>query len=176
MVHRTLPHDNKACLIAGLLVMYGIPTLRAERERYDAERRVPFQRIPLFSGSSYGQDQEPDVGELRSQLGQTCVSMRAITQVTLAKEVGISRRIIAYYEVAAAYPPARLLREIATALKVTTDELRGHVPVQRTPKPRNTRLQRRLEQIEQRRPTEKRNVLQGLDAFIKRGPLRHRAR
>lgn len=39
------------------------------------------------------------------------------TQVTLAKEVGISRRIIAYYEVEADYPPAHLLPEIATALK-----------------------------------------------------------
>lgn len=97
------------------------------------------------------------------------------TQVELAEELGISRRIIAYYEAEADYPPAHLLSELAKALKITTDELLGHAPIKKTPKPRNTRLQRRLEQIEKLEPAEKRQMLQVLDAFIERGQLKRRA-
>ena len=68
-----------------------------------------------------------------------------------------------------------MLPEIAKALKITTDELLGHAPVKKELKPRNTRLQRRLEQIEQLHPTEKRQVLQVLDAFIERGKLKKKA-
>jgi transcriptional regulator with XRE-family HTH domain len=88
------------------------------------------------------------------------------TQVELAEELGISRRIIAYYEAEADYPPSHLLPEIAKALKITTDELLGHVPIKKQPKPRNTRLQRRLEQIERLDQKTKRQVLQLIDTII----------
>ena len=94
------------------------------------------------------------------------------TQVELAEELGISRRIIAYYEVEAEYPPAHLLPELARALKISTDVLLGTAPIKKPPKPANTRLQRRLQQIEQLEPAEKRQVLQVLDAFIERGRLK----
>lgn len=42
-------------------------------------------------------------------------------------------------------------------------------------RPADTRLQRRLQQIEKLDPTEKRQVLQFIDAFIERGQLRRRA-
>jgi hypothetical protein len=53
--------------------------------------------------------------------------------------------------------------------------LLGTQPVRKPSKPVNTRLHRRLQQIEQLDPTEKRQVLQLIDAFIERGQLKRRA-
>lgn len=102
--------------------------------------------------------------ELRKQAGYT--------QLELADEVGVSRRMITYYESQAAHPPTHLLTKIAQALKLTTDELLGAVPVKKTATPRNGRLARRLQQLETLDPTEKRQALRLLDAFIERGRLK----
>jgi transcriptional regulator with XRE-family HTH domain len=107
------------------------------------------------------------LAELRKRAGYT--------QVELAEELGVTQRIITYYERESIHPPAHLITPIAQALKITADELLGHAPLKKEPKPRNTRLQRRLEQIERLAPTEKRQVLQVLDAFIERGKLRRKA-
>ena len=53
------------------------------------------------------------------------------TQQDLADEVGVSRRMIAYYEVQSGHPPTHLLPSIAQALNVTTDELLGAGPVKK---------------------------------------------
>ena len=72
-------------------------------------------------------------------------------------------------------PPTTLLPDIARALKITTDELLGTTPVKKAPRPRNTRLQRRLEQIEQLGAKEKRQVLQFIDTMIEREKWKKRA-
>ena len=97
------------------------------------------------------------------------------TQQELANEVGTSRRMIAYYEGQTAHPPTTLLPAIATALRITTDELLRQVPVKRIAKSRDTRLERRLQQIERLDPTERRQIMQVIDAFIERGQLKRRA-
>ena len=96
------------------------------------------------------------------------------TQQELANEVGTSRRMIAYYEGQTAHPPTTLLPAIATALRITTDELLGQAPVKRIAKSRDTRLERRLQQIERLDPTERRQIMQVIDAFIERGQLKRR--
>jgi transcriptional regulator with XRE-family HTH domain len=97
------------------------------------------------------------------------------TQAELANEVGVSRRMITYYESQGAHPPTHLLTLIAGALHLTTDALLGATPIKRAATPRNSRLQRRLQQIERLEPAEKRQVLQVLDAFIERGQLKRKA-
>lgn len=97
------------------------------------------------------------------------------TQDELASEVGVSRRMIAYYEGETEYPPTALLPRLAQALKISADELLGIAPLRKAAKPGNIRLQRRLQQIEALGPTEKRQVLQVLDAFIERGKLKKKA-
>ncbi len=94
------------------------------------------------------------------------------TQVEFAQEAGISQRMVAYYESPEAHPPANLLPDMARVLGVSTDELLGVAPTRRTKKTGNTRIERRLAQIEKLEPTEKRQVLQVLDAFIERGQLK----
>jgi transcriptional regulator with XRE-family HTH domain len=96
------------------------------------------------------------------------------TQQDLAAEIGVSRRMIAYYEVQSEHPPTHLLPAIAKALHVSTDELLGLAPVKRAPRAKDSRLQRRLQQIEKLPPEERRQVLQVVDAFIERGQLKRK--
>ncbi len=96
------------------------------------------------------------------------------TQAELAEAIGMSRRMVAYYEVESTHPPTTLLPALAQTLNVTTDELLGAAPVKKAPKAKDTRLQRRLAQIEKLEATERRQVLQLIDAFIERGQLKRK--
>lgn len=97
------------------------------------------------------------------------------TQVELAAELGVSQRMVAYYESPDATPPANLLPHIATALGVSIDELFGRETKRRLVKQEgDSRLRRRLLAIEKLGLTEKRQVLQLLDAFIERGQLKRK--
>lgn len=100
------------------------------------------------------------------------------TQAELADEIGVSRRMLAYYEVQSEHPPTHLLPAIARALQLSTDELLGLAPARRATKaakPANSRLQRRLAQIEKLDAQERRQILQVIDAFIERGQLKRKA-
>ena len=97
------------------------------------------------------------------------------TQEELAESIGMSRRMLAYYEVESEHPPTTLLPAIAAALNISTDELLGHAPVKKAPKGKDSRLERRLQQLAKLPPQEKRQALQLLDAFIERGQLKRKA-
>lgn len=98
------------------------------------------------------------------------------TQVELAAELGISQRMVAYDESPAARPPANLLPQITAALGVMIDVLFGHSPKRKLAKQEgDSRLRRRLLVIEKLGVTEKRQVLQVIDAFIERGQLKRKA-
>ena len=111
--------------------------------------------------------------------GERLASLRkaaGFTQVELAAELGVSQRMVAYYESPAATPPAHLLPQIATALGVSIDELFGRSVKRRLAKQEgDSRLRRRLLAIEKLDVAEKRQVLQLLDAFIERGQLKRKA-
>ena len=108
----------------------------------------------------------PRLAELRKAAG--------ISQTALAAEVGISQRMMAYYESPAAQPTANLLPAIARALGVSIETLLGVETSKRRAKASDTRLQRRLQQIEKLSPQERRQILQMLDALIERGQLRQK--
>jgi transcriptional regulator with XRE-family HTH domain len=55
------------------------------------------------------------------------------TQVQLADEIGISQRMISYYEKTDDHPIAKVLRHFAQALEVSTDELLGVAPMSGKP-------------------------------------------
>lgn len=93
------------------------------------------------------------------------------TQQELAREIGVSQRMIAYYEGETERPPTTLLPELAKALGVTTDALLGVAALKKAAKPAR-RLQRRMQQTEKMNPREDRQVLQLIDAFIERDQLR----
>jgi transcriptional regulator with XRE-family HTH domain len=96
------------------------------------------------------------------------------TQEELAAEIGVSRRMIAYYEAESEYPPTVLLPKLTRALRISADALLGIAPIKRAAKPGNSRLQRRLQQIEQLGAREKRQIVQLLDTFLEREKLKQR--
>jgi len=110
--------------------------------------------------------------------GERLASLRkaaGITQTALAEEIGISQRMMAYYESPTAYPPANLLPVFAKALDVSVEALLGVETAKRRAKATDTRMQRRLQQIEKLDAADKRQVLQLIDAFIERGQLKRKA-
>lgn len=122
------------------------------------------KRIQTEEPASFG----PRLAELRKAAG--------FTQVELAAELGISQRMMAYYESPSATPPANLLPNIATALGLSIDDLFGRAAKRRLVKQDgDSRLRRRLLAIEKLDTAEKRQVLQLLDAFIERGQLKRKA-
>jgi hypothetical protein len=82
--------------------------------------------------------------------------------------------MIAYYEGQSDHPPTTLLPAIAKALGITTDTLLGVTALPKRTKPASRRLHRRLQQLEQLPPREKRQVLQLIDAFVEREKLKQR--
>lgn len=80
------------------------------------------------------------------------------TQVELAKELGVTQRMMSYYEGHSEYPPASLLPVLARVLGVSADELLGIKPLKKN-RPPDSRLLRRLQQLEKLDPATKRQVM-----------------
>ncbi len=90
------------------------------------------------------------------------------TQQQLADEIGVSRRVIAYYETEAENPPATFLVDLAHALGLSADELLG-LKASSTRKAKaqlTTRLERRLRQIERLDPKPKQQILAFIDTVL----------
>jgi transcriptional regulator with XRE-family HTH domain len=74
---------------------------------------------------------------------------KGLTQQALGESVGVSNRVIAYYEGETDYPPAHLIVPLATALGITTDELLGIAKTKSNFDPQNAALWRRLKIVEE---------------------------
>lgn len=94
------------------------------------------------------------------------------TQKELADEIGATRRMIAYYETESDYPPTNMLAGLAAALQVSTDELLGIRPHKTNTKQPDSRLLRRLQQVEKLSSAKKRQVIQVIDTFIEAAQLK----
>jgi transcriptional regulator with XRE-family HTH domain len=91
---------------------------------------------------------------------------RGMTQAELAQAVGVSERVIVYYEQDGAQPPGAMLADLAKKLRVTADELLGLKPVKNKTSPKTARLLKRLQRIELLPPADQRAVLKYLDALL----------
>ncbi len=91
---------------------------------------------------------------------------RGLTQAELGAAVGVSNRVIAYYEQDDAQPPGAMLVDLARALGVTTDEMLGVKPAKGLSDPKTARLVKRLRRIEELPPADQRAVLKVLDAML----------
>ena len=80
--------------------------------------------------------------------------------------------MIAYYETESDYPPTNMLAGLALALQVSTDELLGLAPHNTKNKQPDSRLLRRLQQIEKLSAAKKRQVIQVIDTFIEAEQLK----
>lgn len=115
--------------------------------------------------------------EAGAGFGERLVKLRkaaGITQTAFAQEIGISQRMMAYYESPTAHPPANLLPAMARTLGVSLDTLLGQETSKRRAKATDTRLARRLQEVEKLGAAEKRQIMQIIDTFIERGKLKQR--
>ncbi|MDQ3027917.1 MAG: helix-turn-helix domain-containing protein [Pseudomonadota bacterium] len=96
------------------------------------------------------------------------------TQVELARELGITQRMVAYYEAPTAHAPANLLPRLAEVLGVGVDVLLGARAPRRLKQVATNRLERRLLEIERLDPKAKRQITQLLDTFIEHEKLKRR--
>ena len=116
--------------------------------------------------------------EAAEGFGERLASLRktaGISQTALAAEVGISQRMMAYYESPTAHPPSNLLPSMAAALGVSVDALLGVETSKRRAKATDTRMARRLLDVEKLGATDRRQLIQLIDAFIERGELKRKA-
>lgn len=92
---------------------------------------------------------------------------RGLTQAEIGDRVGLSRRMVAYYEGQAVRPPAHVLDRLATVLRVSADELLGLRAVEGEA-PVRLRWWRRLRVIEDLSPGDRRAVFRFLEALAAR--------
>ncbi len=115
---------------------------------------------PNANGELFGQR----MARLRQQAGYT--------QRELAAELGISQRMVAYYEKQTEHPPVRLLPALTRLLGTGLEELLGVKTPKATPRPQDNRLWRRLRQVEKLPAPERRQIVQLIDTFLERESLR----
>ena len=104
-----------------------------------------------------------DFGKRMAQLRKT----KGFTQTELGSKVGVSKRVIAYYEGETDYPPAHLLIPIAKALKISLDELLG-LKKSEVSDSNHAALWRRLKKAEQLSPKDRKALLDFIDALLVR--------
>lgn len=102
-----------------------------------------------------------DFGKRLTQLRRE----RGLTQAQLGEKVGVSNRVIAYYEQDGAQPPGAMLAELAVALGVSADELLGLEPPRPLMPPKTARLLKRLEKVAELPPNDQRAVVKFVEAL-----------
>ena len=113
--------------------------------------------------------QKPTPSPDGETFGQRLARLRkaaGFTQYTLADAIGISNRMVAYYESQSDHPPTHLLPAFAKALGVSADQLLGIEKVTVKNRPRDTGLWRRFTQVEKLPPRERKKIVDLLDAFL----------
>jgi transcriptional regulator with XRE-family HTH domain len=99
------------------------------------------------------------LARLRKQAG--------FSQRALAQEIGISQRMLAYYETRALKPPVQILPTLAEVLGVSVDVLLG---TERSPKRKppavNQRLLAKLRKIESLPKRDQQTIMRTIEAFL----------
>ncbi|MEW6068543.1 MAG: helix-turn-helix transcriptional regulator [Nitrospirota bacterium] len=108
---------------------------------------------------------------VKTDFGKRLAALRkeqGLTQTQLGEKVGVSCRVIAYYEGETNYPPAHLIEPLAKALNVSTDELLGVKALKQQRDPQHAALWRRLKKIESLPKRDQKALLHYLDALVKK--------
>ncbi len=89
-----------------------------------------------------------------------------LSQNDLARETGISQRMIAHYEVNDGNPPLHTFHKLCKALEVTADQLLGLEKTRKEPA-KDNRLRRSIAEIEKLPVPQRKEVARYLDTFLK---------
>ena len=92
---------------------------------------------------------------------------RGLTQDELGDKIGVSRRVVAYYECQTTHPPTHLIIPIAKALKASVEELLG-IKKSNISDSNHVALWRRLKKAEQLSRKDQKALFDFLDALLVR--------
>ena len=98
---------------------------------------------------------------------------RGLTLEKLGELVGVSWRVIFYYEKETEHPPVHILVPIAKALKVSVDELLGVKGLTEEFNPKEAALWRRLKKAELLPPKDRKTLLDLLAALLAKSQRSH---
>jgi transcriptional regulator with XRE-family HTH domain len=101
---------------------------------------------------------------------------RGLTQTQLGEKVGVSFRMIAYYEGQTNYLPTHILPALARALGVSVDELTDTATTSVVPVDVDGLVWRRFLRLQELPPRSRELVLRELDALLARHGAKKRAR
>jgi transcriptional regulator with XRE-family HTH domain len=110
----------------------------------------------------YGMNKNGNFGHRLADLRKA----KGFTQQDLASSIGVSQRMLAYYEKHAKRPPLEKLEAIMKALSVPIDELLGVTPVKKMPgAPKDAYLHRKLQRVKEMPKTDQKVILNMIDAL-----------
>ncbi len=93
---------------------------------------------------------------------------QGLTQQDLGDLVGVSKRAVCAYERNNSEPPVHVLVKIASALRVSIDELLGRKPPQTAPaKSMRRRWMRKFQEIDQLPERKQQTIMQVIDMALK---------
>lgn len=84
----------------------------------------------------------------------------------LAAEIGISHRMLVYYEKHSEHPPTHIMPQLAKVLGISTDQMLGVEKTKDNGRSKDSRLWRRFSQVEKLPPPKRKQIVQILDAFL----------
>lgn len=90
----------------------------------------------------------------------------------LALEIGTSHNMLIYYERNSGSPAAHIAGRLAHALGVSTDQLLGIEKMRTSSRVRDTKLWRRFNEVEKLPPTERKPIVQFIDAILEKERFR----
>lgn len=94
---------------------------------------------------------------------------QGLTQTALGERMGISQRLVAYYEAQGGSPSPELLVKFADALGVSTNTLLGvdrGIRAADRPNPESVRVWRRFRRVQELPEGDRKTVLRMIDAFV----------
>ncbi len=93
---------------------------------------------------------------------------KGFSQRDLADKIGVSVRVISYYENESSYPPAQLLPKIAKALNVSLDEIFGLANLKNLITPKNMKLWKKLQKAEDLTKSDQEMVVKLINSLSKK--------
>ena len=114
-----------------------------------------------------GMKREPTTINFGKRLA-TLRKAAGLTQQQLGDQIGVSRRVIAYYEGETNYPPAHLILPLAEALKVSTDELLDANKTKQLLDPKFASLWRKLKVLEALPDRDRKAVMHYVEALAEK--------
>lgn len=107
----------------------------------------------------------------RSTFGERLSSLRkqrGLTLEKLGKMVGVSFRVISYYERESKYPPTYLLGPLSKALNISIDELLGIKSLKQDLNPEHAALWRRLKKVQDLPKADQKALFHYLNALLQK--------